>query len=96
MFYYQLCPVPVDSEEKELRVIFLLKLMLFHGKPLLRGQPPLSGHLPVPRGWELNGSSTTVPYFISFSDRLGAGEGSQRSLTLPSPLSETPGGTLVY
>ena len=35
-------------------------------------------------------------YFISFSDRLGAGEGSQRSLTLPSPLSETPGGTLVY
>ena len=35
-------------------------------------------------------------YFISFSDRMGAGEGSQRSLTLPSPLSETPGGTLVY
>ena len=54
--------------------------------------------------WEANlqypegGSLMAVQplYFISFSDRLGAGEGSQRSLTLPSPLSETPGGTLVY
>ena len=64
LFYYQLCPVPVDSEEKELPVIFLLKFMLIHDKPLLSGQPPLSGHLPVPQGWQLNGS--LAPLFHKF------------------------------
>ena len=29
----------------------------------MRGQPPLRGHLPVPRGWLLNGSSTEVQNF---------------------------------
>ena len=29
--------------------------MLIYDKPLLSGQPPLSGHLPVLRGWPLNG-----------------------------------------
>ena len=60
MFYYQLCPVPVDSEEKELRVIFLLKFMLIDDKPLLSGQPSLSGLLPVPLGWPLDAGLTIV------------------------------------
>ena len=29
--------------------------MLIYDEPLLSGQPPLSGHSPVPRGWPLNG-----------------------------------------
>ena len=60
LIYYQLCPVPVDSEEKELRVIFLLTFMLIHDEPLLSGQPPLSGLLPVPIGWPLDGGLTIV------------------------------------
>ena len=39
-------------------VVFLLKITLFYDKHLLSGQPPLSGHLPVPRGWPLNGAIT--------------------------------------
>ena len=34
-------------------VMFLLKIMLIYDKSLLSG-----GHLPVPRGWPLNGGST--------------------------------------
>ena len=30
-------------------------VMLIYDEPLLSGQPPLSGHSPVPRGWPLNG-----------------------------------------
>ena len=33
------------------KVMLLLKIMLIYDEPLLNGQPPLSGHLPVPRGW---------------------------------------------
>ena len=29
--------------------------MLIYDEPLLSGEPPLSGHLPVLRGWPLNG-----------------------------------------
>ena len=36
------------------KVMFLLKIMLIYDEALLSGQPPLSGHLPVPRGWVLN------------------------------------------
>ena len=36
------------------KVMFLLKIMLIYDDALLSGQPPLSGHLPVPRGWALN------------------------------------------
>ena len=34
--------------------------MLIYDKPLLSGQPLLSDHLPVPRGWPLNGTTTVV------------------------------------
>ena len=34
--------------------------MLIYDEPLLSGQPPLSGHLPVPWGWSLNRGSTVV------------------------------------
>ena len=33
------------------KVMFLLKIMLIYDKPLLSGQTPLNGHLPVPRGY---------------------------------------------
>ena len=36
------------------KVMFLLKIMLIYDEALLSGQPPLSGHLPVPQGWPLN------------------------------------------
>ena len=39
-------------------VMFLLMIMLIYDKPLLCGQPQLSGHLLVPGGWPLNGGST--------------------------------------
>ena len=43
------------------KVMLLLKIMLIYDEPLLNGQPPLSGHLPVPRGWRsLNGGSTLL------------------------------------
>ena len=32
------------------KVMFLLKIMLIYDDPLLSGQPPISGHLPVPQG----------------------------------------------
>ena len=40
------------------KVVFLLKIILIYDEPLLRGQPPLSGHLLVTRGLPLNGGST--------------------------------------
>ena len=36
--------------------------MVIYDKPLFSGQPPLSEHLPVPRGWLLNGRSTVVNF----------------------------------
>ena len=36
-----------------IKAMFLLKIMLIYDEPLLRGQPLLSGHLPIPRGWPL-------------------------------------------
>ena len=43
------------------KVMLLLKIMLNYDAPLLNGQPPLSGHLPVPQGWSaLNGCSTLL------------------------------------
>ena len=32
------------------KVVFLLKIMSIYDDPLLSGQPPISGHLPVPQG----------------------------------------------
>ena len=32
------------------KVVFLLKIMLIYGDPLLSSKPPISGHLPVPQG----------------------------------------------
>ena len=40
------------------KVMFLLMIMLIFDKPLLSGQPPLSNHSQVPRGWLFNGGST--------------------------------------
>ena len=34
-------------------VMLLLKIMLIYDEALLSGQPPLSGHLPVPEGGRL-------------------------------------------
>ena len=31
-------------------MLVLLKIMLIYDDPLLSGQPPISGHLPVPQG----------------------------------------------
>ena len=36
----------------------LLTIMLIHDELLLSSQPPLSGHLPVPRERPINGGST--------------------------------------
>jgi len=36
------------------KVMLLLKIMLIYDEALLSGQPPLSGHSPIPRGWALN------------------------------------------
>ena len=44
------------------KLMFLLKIMLIYDKPLLSGQPPLGGHLLVPRGWPLNEGSTVCLY----------------------------------
>ena len=41
-------------------MIFLLEFMLIDDKPLLSGQPPLSGLLPVPLGWPLDAGLTIV------------------------------------
>ena len=40
------------------KVMLLLKIMLIYDEALLNGQPPLSVHFPVPRGWQLNCGST--------------------------------------
>ena len=32
------------------KVVFLLKIMSIYDDPLLSGQPPIGGHLPVPQG----------------------------------------------
>ena len=34
------------------------------------GQPPLSGHLPSPRGWPLNGGSELIQFFTPFKNSL--------------------------
>ena len=39
------------------KVMFPLKIILIYDEPLLKGQPPLSGHLLVTRGLPLNGGS---------------------------------------
>ena len=36
-----------------IKAIVRLKIMLIYDEPLLRSQPSLSGHLPIPRGWPL-------------------------------------------
>ena len=46
----------------QIKVMFLLKIMLISDKPLLRGQPPLSGHWLVPQEWPLNGGSTVETF----------------------------------
>ena len=48
------------------RVLFLLKIMLIYWRTSVSGQPPLSGHLPVPRGWplRLNGSSAVLIFYL--------------------------------
>ena len=46
------------------KVIFLLRIMLTYDKPLLTGQPPLGGHLLVPRVWPVNGGSAVLPAFL--------------------------------
>ena len=51
-------------------VMFLLKVMLICDKPLLSGQPLLSGHLPVPRGWPLDGGSNWISLFQLFLSLL--------------------------
>ena len=51
----------------------LLKIRLIYDKPLFGGQPPLTGHLPIPRGWPLHvlneGSTFYVSSLIFFSFR---------------------------
>ena len=42
------------------KVMLLLKIMLIYDEALLSGQPSLSGHLPVTRGWPLNWGSTVL------------------------------------
>ena len=49
------------------RVLFLLKIMLIYWRTSVSGQPPLSGHLPVPRGWPLNGSSAVLIFYLFHS-----------------------------
>ena len=42
------------------KLMFLLKIMPIYDKPLLSGQTPLNDHLPVPRGWPVNGGSSVI------------------------------------
>ena len=44
------------------KMMFLLKILLISDEPLLSNQPPLGGHLLVPRGWPLNGGSTVLSF----------------------------------
>lgn len=47
------------------KVMLLLKIMLIYDAPLLNGQPPLSGHLPVPQGWSaLNGCCSSCQILL--------------------------------
>ena len=51
-------------------VMFLLEIMLIYDQPLLSGQAPLSGHLPVPRGWPrfvqtVRDTLECIPYSVS-------------------------------
>ena len=41
--------------------------MLTYDKPLLTGQPPLGGHLLVPRVWPVNAGSAVLPAFLDQS-----------------------------
>ena len=50
------------------KVVSLLKIMLINDEPLLSGQPPISSHLQVPRGWPLNGG-LTVHFEIKFREQ---------------------------
>ena len=61
-------PVALLFQDK---LMFLLKIMLRSDETLWSSEPPLGGHLLVPRGWPLNGGSTVlslsfkcVTYFI--------------------------------
>ena len=52
------------------KVMFLLEIMLIYDQPLLSGQAPLSGHLPVPRGWPrfvqtVRDTLECIPYSVS-------------------------------
>ena len=55
-------PVALLFQDK---LMFLLKIMLISDEPLLSSQPPLDGHLLVPRGWPLKGESTVLSFSIS-------------------------------
>jgi len=52
-------PVALLFQDK---LMFLLKIMLISDEPLLSSQPPLGGHLLVPRGWPLNRGSTVLSF----------------------------------
>ena len=52
------------------KVMFLLEIMLIYDQPLLSGPAPLSGHLPVPRGWPrlvqtVRDTLECIPYSVS-------------------------------
>ena len=45
--------------------MFPRKIKLIYDEPLLSGQPPLSGHLPVLRGWQFNGGLTVLSLVLT-------------------------------
>ena len=46
------------------RALFLLKIMLIYWPTSMSSQPWLSGHLPVPQGWPLNGGSAVLTFYL--------------------------------